>query len=33
MFVTIFQDLFLNKPIGVLALLDEESHFPQVRTS
>ena len=24
------QDLFLNKPIGVLALLDEESHFPQV---
>ncbi|CAH3188478.1 unnamed protein product [Porites evermanni] len=22
-------DLFLNKPIGVLALLDEESHFPQ----
>ncbi|PFX20078.1 Myosin-IIIb [Stylophora pistillata] len=22
-------DLFLNRPIGVLALLDEESHFPQ----
>lgn len=22
-------DLFLNKPIGLLALLDEESHFPQ----
>ena len=24
------QDLFFNKPIGLLALLDEESHFPQV---
>lgn len=23
-------DLFLKRPIGILALLDEESHFPQV---
>ena len=28
--VVFLQDLFLNKPIGLLALLDEESHFPQV---
>lgn len=27
----IFQDLFLIKPIGILSLLDEESHFPKVR--
>ena len=22
-------DMFLSKPVGMLALLDEESHFPQ----
>ena len=28
----LFQDLFLTRPMGLLALLDEESLFPKART-
>lgn len=30
LFIFNFQDLFLVKPLGILALLDEESLFPKV---